>query len=162
MIIGILGDTHGRADTMAAAIKLLQTAGTQYFIHTGDVGADAVLDHLAGLPSAFVFGNNDFDRMELARYAEKLGIGCYGNFADLTLDRHRIAVIHGDDHKLKQRILSQQQFDYLFQGHTHIPADEQVGRTRVINPGALHRAARKTVAILDTAGNIVQFHTVAA
>ncbi len=158
MIIGILGDTHGRTDAMAAAIKVLQRAGSEFYIHTGDVGSDAVLDHLAGLPSAFVFGNNDWDRMDLARYAEKLGISCYGNFADLTLGDRHIAVIHGDDLKLKQRILGEQQFDYLFQGHTHIAKDEQVGRTRVVNPGALYRASRKTVATVDTVSNTVQLY----
>ena len=29
-------------------------------------------------------------------------------------------------------------------------ADQRIGRTRIINPGALHRASPKTVALLDT------------
>jgi predicted phosphodiesterase len=43
-----------------------------------------------------------------------------------------------------------QEHDYLLQGHTHVRLDECVGRTRIINPGALHRAAVKTVVTLDT------------
>ncbi|HEX8524973.1 MAG TPA: YfcE family phosphodiesterase [Tepidisphaeraceae bacterium] len=158
MIIGLLGDTHGRTQPMADAMKLLAAAGAQHYIHTGDVGAVEILDYLAGVPSAFVFGNNDWDRASMSRYAEKIGVSCYGNFADLTLDNKRIAVIHGDDPKLKQRILADQQFDYLFQGHTHIRKDEKIGRTRLINPGALHRTAQKTVATVDTQTDKVQFH----
>ena len=77
--------------------------------------------------------------------------------ADLELGGKRVAVIHGDDYKLKQRLLSEQRHDYLFQGHTHLRADETVGRTRVINPGALHRAKEKTVATLDTESGKVAF-----
>jgi putative phosphoesterase len=151
VIIGILSDTHDRADWMAAGIRTLQKAGAAFFIHCGDIGGQDCIDLLAGLPSAFVFGNTDFDRAGLARYAAQVDVACYGNFGDLELDGKRVAVLHGDDYRLKQRLLAAQQHDYLFQGHTHVRADQRVGRTRVINPGALHRAAVKTVVTLDTA-----------
>jgi predicted phosphodiesterase len=41
--------------------------------------------------------------------------------------------------------------DYLFHGHTHVARDDRFGPTRVINPGALHRAGTYTVATLDLA-----------
>ena len=65
-------------------------------------------------------------------------------------------MIHGDDAALKRRLILGQQHDYLLQGHTHVPHDQRIGRTRLINPGALHRARTKTVATLDlTPGNWV-------
>ena len=151
MIIGILSDTHDRAEWMAAGIRALQDAKAEFLIHCGDIGHQRCIDLLAGLPCAFVFGNTDFDRAGLARYAASIDVPCYGNFADLQLDGKRFAVIHGDDARLKQRLLAAQEHDYLCQGHTHVPADTRIGRTRLINPGALHRAAAKTVATLDTA-----------
>lgn len=157
MIIGILSDTHDRADAMAAGIRILQEAGAEFFIHCGDIGSQRCIDLLTGLKSAFVFGNCDFDRAALARYATSIDVPCYGNFADLTLDDKRIAVIHGDDFKLKQRLLSAQQHDYILQGHTHLRADERIGKTRLINPGALHRATQKTVAMLDTTADRLEF-----
>jgi putative phosphoesterase len=160
MVIGILGDTHGRADAMAAGMRILADAGAQHFLHTGDVGSTSVIDHLAGLQAAFVFGNNDWDRMDLARYAERVGVQCLGNFGDLTLDDKRIAILHGDDYRMKQKILAEQQFDYVLQGHTHVKKDERIGKTRIINPGALHRANPKTVATLDIATDQLRFHIV--
>ncbi len=157
MIIGVLGDTHGRVEAMASAMKTLAGAKAEFYIHTGDVGAEEILDYLAGLKAAFVFGNNDWDRTSMARYAEDIGVTCRGNFADLTLDGKRIAVIHGDDFNLKQRLLAEQQFDYLFQGHTHVRKDERAGKTHVINPGALHRTPQKSVATVDTTTGNVQF-----
>lgn len=150
MIVGILSDTHNRADAMSAAIELLRGRGARFVIHCGDVGTEHVLDYLAGLNSAFVWGNNDWDRLELQRYAQHLGITCYGSFGEFELGGKRFALIHGDDFKLKQRLLAEQRHDYLLQGHTHIPADTRVGRVRCINPGALYRAKRKTVALLNT------------
>ena len=157
MLIGILSDTHDRADAMAAAMKLLRERGAAFYVHCGDVGAERVLDHLAGVPSAFVFGNTDWDRAALARYARSIGVACHDTFADLELGGKRIAVTHGDDYRLKQRILSEQRHDYLLQGHTHARADQRVGRTRLINPGALHRAKEKTVALLDTEADRLEF-----
>jgi putative phosphoesterase len=157
VLIGILSDTHDRVDAMAAGVALLREAGAEFFVHCGDVGSERVLDHLAGLPSAFVFGNTDWDRAALARYAESIGVACHGALADLELGGKKVAVTHGDDFRLKQRILSDKRHDYLLQGHTHVRADERVGTTRVINPGALHRAKEKTVAVLDTATDTVRF-----
>ena len=162
MLVGILSDTHDRVDAMAAAMKLLRDGGAEFFVHCGDVGSERVIDHLAGVPSAFVFGNTDWDRAALARYAESVGVDCRGAFADLELGGKRVAVIHGDDLRLKQRLLSEQQHDYLLQGHTHLRADQRVGRTRVINPGALHRASQKTVALLDTETDRLRFLVVPA
>ena len=56
MLIGILSDTHDRAEMMAAAIALLQENKAEFFIHCGDVGEESMLDHLAGLPLGFHLG----------------------------------------------------------------------------------------------------------
>ena len=155
MIIGILSDTHDRAEWMAAGIRTLQQGGAEFLIHCGDIGDEACIDLLAGIPSAFIFGNNDFDRARLTRYAASIDVACYGNYANLELADKKIAVIHGDDFRQKQRLLAAQEHDYLLLGHSHARQDERVGRTRVINPGALHRATIKTVVTLNTAADKV-------
>jgi predicted phosphodiesterase len=59
------------------------------------------------------------------------------------------------------RLLAAQEHDYLLHGHTHVRRDERVGKTRVINPGALHRAAEKTVALLDLAADRLEYLRIA-
>jgi putative phosphoesterase len=157
MLIGILSDTHDRVNAMAAAIQLLQEHHAEYFIHCGDVGGEAVLDHLAGLAAAFVWGNNDWDRKSLEAYAERLGIKCLGAEGELELGGKRVVVMHGDDFAARQRVLAGQSCDYLLEGHTHVRKDEHVGTVRCINPGALYRARQKTVALLDTAMDQLTF-----
>jgi putative phosphoesterase len=164
VIVGILSDTHGRADAATAAVRVLVERGAEQLIHCGDVGdgaeGRAVLDAMAGHNAAFVFGNNDYDERELARYAGDLGIFCLSRGGAFDFDGKRAEVTHGDDLKYVRRILAAQKVDYLFVGHTHVPLDRLDGRVRTINPGAQYRATTKTVALLDTVADTVEFLTV--
>lgn len=161
VLIGILSDTHGRHGIAANAVNLLHRRGAIRFIHCGDVGSPRVLDQLAGLEATFVTGNTDYDRQVLLSYGRRIGLEPCHPMADLTIGDKRIAVLHGDDSRLMHQLLLGQNYDYLLHGHTHIRDDRREGRTRIINPGALHRAAEKTVALLDLNADTVEFLVVA-
>lgn len=161
MLIGSLSDTHDHVEMARAAIRILSDRGAEFFFHCGDVGGEGVIDELAGLDAAFVWGNNDWDREDLAAYATGLGIRCFGTFGELELDGKFFAVLHGDDTKLKRQVLDAQRHDFLLLGHTHVRLDERVGRVRVVNPGALYRAKPPTVALLNTATDAIEFIEVA-
>jgi len=160
VIVGILGDTHGRVESAKAAVAILREHGAEFLIHCGDVGSPLVLDQMAGTAGAFVFGNNDWNHRAMERYASDLGIQCLGLTGELELDGKRFVVLHGDDTRLMRQLIEQQEHDYLLFGHTHLKAERQEGRVRLINPGALHRAAVKTVATLDTRSDALKFHIV--
>ncbi len=157
MKIGILSDTHGRADAARLGVEVLAGRGAEMLIHCGDVGSPQVLDMLVGHRGLFVFGNCDWDRDALRRYAQIVGVMCHGALAEIEIDGKRLAVLHGDDAALKRRLLADQQHDYVLQGHTHVAEDTSFGRTRLINPGALYRANPRTVALLDTADGVLEF-----
>ena len=157
MIVGILSDTHGREDAARAAVGLLRDRGAEFLIHCGDIGSDGVLDQLAGEPPALVvWGNNDNVR-ELVRYAREIGVDVRAGLAEIELAGKSFAVTHGDDPALVRRVLAEQRHDYLLLGHSHVKCDYRRGRVRVINPGALYRAAEKTVAILDMGTDALEF-----
>lgn len=151
MLIGILSDTHDRVQAMQAGIEALAAAGASAFVHCGDVGSPHMLDALAGLRAYVTWGNCDFDRRELTRYARAMEIVVLDPWGTIELEGKRLALTHGDRPHILRQILDGQQHDYLLTGHTHIPHDHRHGRIRAINPGALHRASRKTVAVLDLA-----------
>lgn len=161
MLIGILSDTHDRIEATLAGMKLLQDGGAEFYIHCGDVGGEQIIDQLAGMKSALVWGNNDWDRRELTRYAEALGIQAFQSCGELELGGKFFAVTHGDDARLVRQIVEQQKHDYLLLGHSHVRTDQRVGKIRIINPGALHRASQKSVALLDTATDALKFLPVA-
>ena len=158
MIVGILSDTHGNVAGALAAVRLLVERGATYLVHCGDVCGENVLDALAGVPSAFVFGNNDYDRVDLARYGHLLGIRCLGDGGLIELEGKRIAVTHGDNAGvIAQLTAPTSNADYLLTGHSHRVHDKRLGTVRWINPGALYRAKVKTVATLDLASDTVEW-----
>lgn len=160
VILGILSDTHGRAATAAAAVERLTALGCGHFLHCGDVGDD-VLDLLPAGRSTFVFGNCDFDPTLLRCQADALGVECLETGGTLTLDGVGVAVTHGDDRQKVRELLADPAVRYLFTGHTHVTHDRREGRVRWINPGALHRAARKTVATLDLKTDELKYYEIA-
>lgn len=157
VLIGILSDTHDRLEPARAGMNLLAASGAEYYIHCGDVGGEQILDLFTGLPAVLVWGNNDWDRAGLSRYADALGIKVMPSLAEVELDEKQFAVTHGDDGRLVQQLLVQQRHDFLLLGHSHVKADQRHGRVRVINPGALHRTAEKTVALLNTETDELRF-----
>ena len=159
MLIGVLSDTHGRLDTTRTAIELLQKRKAEYFIHCGDVGSEQVWISWR-CRAAFVWGNCDSDTYGLQRHAAIVGVACCGAFGRLTLDGSTISILHGDDYRRMQQTIAEQDCDYLFSGHSHVKDVRDVGRIRLVNPGALHRAKVKTVALVDTATRDVEFLTV--
>jgi putative phosphoesterase len=157
VIVGILSDTHGHVKRTARAVQILLDRGAEQLVHCGDVGGTDVLDCLAGQAATFVFGNNDLDRTGLERYAGTIGITCGGTEGRLNFGSKRGIVTHGDDAAIVRRVLKSQSVDYLFVGHTHEKLDHRDGRVRVINPGALHRVDQRTVAVLDTVADRLEF-----
>jgi uncharacterized protein len=156
MLLGILGDTHGKVHTARTGLKILQQAGAECYFHTGDVG-HGVLDLLAGLKCWFVFGNNDFDRASMRAESKITGVVCLDTFGIVELAGKKIAMTHGDEPHLIRRATTDDSIDYLFTGHTHVRNDERVGKKlRWINPGALHRAPVKTVVTLDTETDLLR------
>lgn len=160
MIIGIWSDTHGRVAAAKEGLKILRARGAEYFIHCGDVG-DGVLELMPAERSAFVFGNNDFDKHGFRDEAEIYSVRCCEPFGDIELDGKKIAFTHGDDSTILRQIRAANRFDYLFTGHTHVVDDHREGSLRCINPGALHRAYKKSVATLDLKTDLLTFHEVA-
>ncbi len=103
-MLGLVSNSDGRAEAVADAVDVFNASGVDTVIHCGDVGGRHVLDAMAPIGGAFVWGDRDKDRMVLLRHAQKVGIVCWGLFGEMELDGKRIAVLHGDDKKILRRI----------------------------------------------------------
>ena len=182
--IGLLSDSHGRVEATRRGVDTLLSHGAELMIHLGDVGGVEVIDTLAYLESSagssrpnsietyLVFGNTDYDKASLARYARSLGIYVDDPVGCLAVDRddphdsshptpseRKLTFMHGHDHRAMTQALNQGVRN-LCHGHTHHQRNEQVGATRVINPGALCRAAVYSVALLETETDRVTFYQI--
>lgn len=148
-LLGIISDTHGHAERARKAVEALRAHGATHIIHLGDVGSEAVLDHLVGVPATVVFGNGD-DHHGLTRYAEFLGINVAHPATVIEAKSIKIGITHGHiDTEIFN--LMEQDVDVLLHGHTHQKRDERIGSTRVMNPGAVHGADQFSVLLYEPA-----------
>ena len=76
-------------------------------------------------------------------------MACDHPIGRIDVEGRTLAYTHGHRNELVQVALADR-VDWLLHGHTHEPRDERIDGTRVINPGALQRASRYTVGLLDT------------
>jgi putative phosphoesterase len=155
MLIGILSDSHGEITRTRKAMQQLSDRGCTKYIHLGDVEIIEVLDELIGFDVTLVFGNCDWG-VRLHEYAVQVGIDVRDGADVISVDGKHIAFLHGHDERKYYGFLDDG-VDYLLHGHSHEKRDEMVGKTRCINPGALHRAAVYTVAMLDTCEDTLVF-----
>lgn len=155
--------------TTRLGVHALLDAGVDLLIHLGDVGTVEVIDELAveqpetreQVPARLVFGNTDWDDGPLSEYARHLGVQVDHPVGEIALDRGELVFCHGHEAKVMSAALARE-VRYLCHGHTHQASDNQSGPTRIINPGALCRAHRYTVAVLDTDTDELAFLTIAA
>lgn len=160
--VGLLSDSHGDGPTTARAVETLLAHDAQVLLHLGDIETVSVIDALAigeRAPVRLVFGNCDWDAAALATYARGLGIHVDDPAGSIDTPRGRLVFCHG--HQARElRWAMADGVAYLCHGHTHVITDRREGATRVINPGALHRAAEYTVALLDAERDELTVHRI--
>jgi putative phosphoesterase len=149
MHICILSDTHSRYQTVETALALLQARKVNTLIHCGDIEDADTVWLFKGFTAHFVFGNCDYERTSLRQAIHGIGETLHEEWGHLELDGVKMAFTHGDDHRLLRDLETSGGIDYVFHGHTHQAVDRRIGTTRIINPGALHRARTKTFVVLD-------------
>jgi len=160
MLIAVLSDTHDNRNATRKALDLARGRGAAEVIHCGDLTSSAMMYLFNGWTMDYVAGNMDRDAAEIRAAVERLGLGSSCG-AELHLERDgvRIAVMHGSRADKLARAVESGTFDFVFHGHTHRRRDERIGRTRVVNPGALGSAAvgMYSFCVLDTASGEVEF-----
>ena len=149
MRIGVVSDTHDRAEVVADAIRLLSEHGAELILHCGDIESPATVRLFKPIPTHFVFGNWDKDKARLAAAIKEVGGTHYESFGAIELADKRIAWCHSHERHQLRQLEHSDFFDYVFYGHTHVREQHRTGKTLVANPGALFRANPKTCIVLN-------------
>jgi putative phosphoesterase len=155
MLIGAISDTHDNLPQVEKAVKYLNDQKVSLVLHAGDYVAGFVIPKFKQLNCKLigVFGNNDGDHELLKkRFAETHNCTIHDRFATITLEGHRIALLHGEEMELLNSIIDSGYFDAVIHGHSHIKSIEKRGKTLAINPGELcgYLTGKPTLALLDT------------
>ena len=165
MRIGILSDTHNNVSNLLAALRIFREEGVSQLIHCGDMANVFTASQISGFDVIYVNGNSDESAAAINHTVwtlnprnETPGLVYSGK-----LDGVGIAATHGHMPQRMDKLLKTRSIAYVFHGHTHRQRDELIGKTRVINPGALGGARHepRTVCVLDLATGDNRFITVA-
>ncbi len=156
MLVGLLSDTHDNEERTRAALSLLQEAGVQHLLHAGDLATGRLVPLLAGWMVHLAEGNvDDASGIQEAVTASGAEIR-YARVHELELGAKRVGLIHGDDGRRLEGMINSGAFDLVVHGHTHTFRDERVGSTRVVNPGAVHRASPPSVCTYDPGTDVLE------
>jgi putative phosphoesterase len=155
MLIGLIADTHDNLPMVDRAMEKLNEANVELVLHAGDYVAGFVIPRFRELKAKLigVFGNNDGDHELLRkRFSENKRLELRGNFAKITVDGLKIALLHGGDVELLEALIDQEGFDVVVNGHTHVAGIHRKGKTMVVNPGEVcgYLTGKSTLALLDT------------
>lgn len=137
MKIAVLSDTHNNLAMVQLAQKKIRAAGVTVVIHCGDVIDPAVLEYFGEQQLLVAFGNGDYPPDIEERLSWLNPENRSGEILDLTIASKKIFVTHGHRPGALNKAIESRQYDYVFHGHTHWHRNEQIGSTRVVNPGAL-------------------------
>ena len=159
MKIGVLSDSHDNLPNIRKAVEVFSKNGVEALIHAGDFCSPFTLAEFKplsekGIKMSAVFGNNDGDRLLLARRA-----GDFCSFADgasvLSLGGRRIVIMHYPE--LADDLYRLGAYDLVIYGHNHKPRVEG-GEKKLLNPGTCsgYLAEAATVALVDTTSMAVE------
>ncbi len=148
MRLAVISDTHAQVLFTQAACHLIGSLGAEVVIHCGDIGSVEIVPLFAAWPTHFVFGNVDSEP-ELRRAIQAAGQTCHERFGELELAGRKVAFLHGDDFRLLDETIRNGEYDLVCHGHTHLIRQERIGRTLVLNPGAIYRANPHSFAIVE-------------
>ena len=149
MKLGVMSDSHDNIPNVKRAVALFNEIGVDLVVHAGDFIAPFAVDPLAELTCKVVavFGNNDGERVVLAKKFEPIG-EVHPNLASATLGDRTIAVMHYPE--LAIPIAKSGEYDIVVYGHTH-KIDIQKEKSLLLNPGETGgwTTGKATVAVVD-------------
>jgi len=134
MRIGVVSDTHGKADFFREAVR--QMGAVDLLIHAGDHLSDAVsMSRETGIELVAVTGNCDWHASGPAE-------------EEIDIMGHKILVTHGhrygvkiDNTKLVQK-LREGKYDLIIYGHSHVPEITYLPDGCLLNPGSVSSPRR--------------------
>lgn len=163
MRIGLISDTHDEAQTLGLALARFRQAQVETVLHAGDVTSAFTLKLFTDFDVWIARGNMDYDPKLALAVAECFGAERLARVHELSFNGAYLVMTHGDSWQRLESLIRAPapagQRRYVITGHTHIPNDETLGSTRVINPGAIGRTRWRcpTCAILDLTTDDLQW-----
>ncbi|MCA8983046.1 MAG: YfcE family phosphodiesterase [Planctomycetaceae bacterium] len=150
MRLGIISDTHGNTYHTHRAVEEFRKIDVDVILHCGDVGSPGIVSQFQEWPTHFVAGNCD-DCILLEQEVLAAEQQWHHLFGDFQLFNRRIALLHSHVIGKLDHCAQSGDYDLVCYGHTHQHETHSVGNTTIVNPGAMHRAVKYTIALVNLA-----------
>jgi hypothetical protein len=144
MKIGIVSDSHDRADLLAQAVRAAGAEGASLIVHCGDlIGAQTLKPSMRmGIPIHVIHGNNLGDSIAmhaLSRGSDGL-VQYHGSDARLDFEGRKVFVVHYHDYGYAMACTGD--WDLVCCGHSHEANIRRVSTVKgtqswLINPGTI-------------------------
>jgi putative phosphoesterase len=136
--VGIVADTYDNRDGLRQLLDRFLVGGARWLFHCGGLGSPQLIDLLKPWQIYIVAGEKERGRAAVEVALQKARLqATLPTALTTTVESFRIALCRGDDMSLVNRWAKSGEYDYVFYGHSLRRTDTLVGKTRVINPGAL-------------------------
>lgn len=138
MKIAVISDTHDHLENVERALAALDGHGAEMLLHCGDLCSPFVIDRLAGFAGTVhvVFGNNDGDRLTIARTAQKFpNVSVHNHAGFVETGAGVVAFTHYPE--FGRGLAATGDYAAVFSGHTHRRMSELAGGTPHLNPGEI-------------------------
>lgn len=144
MTIGIFSDIHDHLDNLSRVKDIFLSNGAEMAVFCGDLVSPFVLTALAEwpLPIKAVLGNNEGDLWTIKNLLAKdklsrIDYPADGYLHEISVNKQNIAIYHGQNAVVTEKLLHSRSYDLVCTGHTHQPHIKQVAETSWINPGSV-------------------------
>ena len=136
--VGVVADTYDNREGLRQLLDRFLVGGARWLFHCGGLGSANLVDLLKPWQVYIVAGEKERERqaIETALQKARLQASLPASLAT-TVEGFRIGLCRGDDMASVNRWAKSGEFAYIFYGHTLRRSDSYIGKTRVINPGAL-------------------------
>jgi hypothetical protein len=136
--VGVVADTYDNREGLRQLLDRFLVGGARWLFHCGGLGSANLVDLLKPWQVYIVAGEKERGRQAIEAALQKARLqATLPTSLATTIEGFRVGLCRGDDMAFVNRWAKSGEFAYIFYGHTLRRSDSYIGKTRVINPGAL-------------------------
>ena len=152
MKIAVISDTHDKQTNLDKFLNWCKENKPNIIIHCGDVASFSTLQYLTNNfqgPIYLSLGNADLDPEQMKALQNSVStLKVTEDFGEIEIKNLRIAFTHFP-WKAKE-LAKENNYHFIFYGHTHKPWAKKLNETYLINPGNLKgEPYQPTFCVLD-------------
>ena len=150
MLLGIISDTHDEKEKILKAIQIFRDESVSKIIHLGDFVSPEIIYLFEGWDISAVLGNNDRDEEGILKVFEEIGGRLEKEILEFNVDGIKVCAYHGTKPAMRRRLIDSKKYNLFLYGHTHKAEKKKIKKTLCVNPGALKRVIKPSIALYDT------------